>query len=195
MTPDKRRAILHAGLELFNKMGFEATSVPLIAKKAGVAVGTIYHHFQSKEAIVNELYQELKADFSQKMLEEFPLTTPVSQQFSEFWRRMTKYALNRPEAFMFVEAHYHAPYLDEKSRQIHMPMLDTFKQAYDTALQQGVIKPLPLEAVIAMLFGSLTALLKSASEGRLELSPVLFEQIGSGLWTALAQKAPKEEYP
>ncbi len=50
-----RQAVLEAAYDLFLEQGFAATSMRQVAKKAGVALGGIYNHFPSKEAIFAEL--------------------------------------------------------------------------------------------------------------------------------------------
>src|SRR5438094_646871 len=49
--------LVRAALELFTTTGYHLTTTPLIAKKAGVAEGTIYRHFASKQHLLNELYR------------------------------------------------------------------------------------------------------------------------------------------
>lgn len=46
-TEEKRRAILDATLEEFEARGFAAARIEDIAKKAGVAKGTVYNYFES----------------------------------------------------------------------------------------------------------------------------------------------------
>lgn len=52
-----RQRLVRAALELFTTRGYHDTTTPLLAKKAGVAEGTIYRHFDSKEHLLNELYR------------------------------------------------------------------------------------------------------------------------------------------
>ena len=52
-----RQRLVRAALELFTTRGYHDTTTPLIAKKAGIAEGTIYRHFDSKEHLLNELYR------------------------------------------------------------------------------------------------------------------------------------------
>jgi len=52
-----RQRLVRAALELFTTRGYEATTTAAIARKAGVAEGTIYRHFQSKQHMLNELYR------------------------------------------------------------------------------------------------------------------------------------------
>lgn len=48
---------LEAALELFSSHGFGATSMRQIAEAAGLSVGNVYHHFDSKEAIFQRLLE------------------------------------------------------------------------------------------------------------------------------------------
>ncbi len=49
---------MKASLTLFTDRGFDATTIPMIAAQADVGTGTIYRYFDSKETLVNVLYQE-----------------------------------------------------------------------------------------------------------------------------------------
>jgi AcrR family transcriptional regulator len=51
----RRAAIIDAGLDEFVARGFAATRLDDVAKRAGVAKGTIYLHFKDKEALFQEL--------------------------------------------------------------------------------------------------------------------------------------------
>lgn len=52
---ERREAIIAAGLEEFVARGFAATRLDDVARRAGVAKGTIYLHFKDKEALFEEL--------------------------------------------------------------------------------------------------------------------------------------------
>jgi TetR/AcrR family fatty acid metabolism transcriptional regulator len=55
---DKRERILDAAVRVFARNGFHATRVSEIAKAAGVADGTIYLYFKSKEALLVSLFED-----------------------------------------------------------------------------------------------------------------------------------------
>jgi TetR/AcrR family fatty acid metabolism transcriptional regulator len=55
---DKRRQILDAAIRVFARQGFHACRVSDIADEAGVAYGLVYHYFDSKEQVLNELFTE-----------------------------------------------------------------------------------------------------------------------------------------
>ena len=52
-----RQRLVRAALELFTARGYDASTTAEIARKAGVAEGTIYRHFESKQHLLNELYR------------------------------------------------------------------------------------------------------------------------------------------
>ena len=54
-----RELILTTALQLFAKHGYFATSVQDIRRSAGISIGSIYHHFDSKESIARALYDDL----------------------------------------------------------------------------------------------------------------------------------------
>jgi AcrR family transcriptional regulator len=52
-----RERLVRAALELFTTQGYHASTTPQIAARAGIAEGTIYRHFESKEHLLNEIYR------------------------------------------------------------------------------------------------------------------------------------------
>jgi len=56
-----RQQIVDAAFELFANEGFSKTSIAAVAKKAGVSKGLIYHYFDSKQAILEAIFNQLVA--------------------------------------------------------------------------------------------------------------------------------------
>lgn len=54
---DRREAILDAAASLFDRIGFRDLSMSLLAERSGVAKGTLYLYFPTKEAVFLALYQ------------------------------------------------------------------------------------------------------------------------------------------
>jgi TetR/AcrR family fatty acid metabolism transcriptional regulator len=55
---ERRRQILDAAIRVFARQGFNACRVSDIAREANVAYGLVYHYFDSKDQVLNELFVE-----------------------------------------------------------------------------------------------------------------------------------------
>ena len=55
-TASRRASILAAALDCFTRRGFDATTIHDIRRAADCSIGSIYHHFGSKEGIAGELF-------------------------------------------------------------------------------------------------------------------------------------------
>lgn len=63
LPPDERRAqILAVAAEMFAARGFAATTMRSIATQVGVLSGSLYHHFESKDAIADEVISTYLAE-------------------------------------------------------------------------------------------------------------------------------------
>ena len=57
-----RAALVNAGRQLFGTKGFAATSVEDIARAARVTTGALYHHFPTKAAVFEAVFERVHAD-------------------------------------------------------------------------------------------------------------------------------------
>ncbi len=62
----RKNEILDAAQELFNMNGFDGTTISAIIEKAGIARGTVYYHFKSKEDVLDALIER----HCERLLEE-----------------------------------------------------------------------------------------------------------------------------
>ncbi len=69
---DKRERILRAAIKVFAKNGFYATRVSEVAKAAGVADGTIYLYFKSKDELLTSLFEDRVEKLLSYMRDELP---------------------------------------------------------------------------------------------------------------------------
>ncbi|KXK23279.1 MAG: TetR family transcriptional regulator [Chloroflexi bacterium OLB15] len=79
-----RQLILNTALDLFIRKGYEAATMREIAAEAKVSLGLAYRYFDSKEALVLSLYQQMAAE-TDNVVEKLPAGT-VAQRF---WLTMT----------------------------------------------------------------------------------------------------------
>jgi AcrR family transcriptional regulator len=181
----KREAILDAALELFAERGFHGTAVPLVAERAKVGAGTLYRYFESKEALVNALYQREKACFLSELISDFPVDVPVREQFRIFWQRLVGYAQRHPRAAAFMELHHHAPYLDEESRALEQRVMQPVIDFIQRAQEAQALKALDPVLLISVVYGAFIGIAKNAMAGHLALGPKTLEDAEACLWEAV----------
>jgi len=182
---DKEEKILKAALPLFAKRGYYGTPVSLIAEKAGVGSGTIYRYFKDKEALVNALYCHWKKELFKQMKEGLSPDQPLRTQFHETWDRMTRFAIDQQDAFIFLESHHHVPYLDENSQMISDEISAYFIEILQSGQENEIIKSAPPEILLAVIFGSAFELLKAHWSDKVQLTPELMEQAEEMCWQAV----------
>jgi AcrR family transcriptional regulator len=83
-TAERRAAIVEAALDEFIARGFTATRLDDIAKRAGVAKGTIYLHFKDKESMFEELIRTAIVPLVGRMHAPPPLGGTVREAIEGF---------------------------------------------------------------------------------------------------------------
>jgi len=72
---DKKQDIFNSAREIFYKKGFKETNIAEIAKQAGVAVGTFYNYYDSKEHIFFEVLMKENEKQKKSILESVELNS------------------------------------------------------------------------------------------------------------------------
>lgn len=184
--PERRNAILDAALHCFVDRGFHGTAIPQIAKRAGIAAGTIYHYFPGKEALVNALFRRWKTAVAQRVFTGFPQGASPREQFSAMWREIVEFAVANPAAFAFLELHNHSSYLDAESVAIDHQLKDFGNAMVVRAQDSGLLKPLEPTILMELVFGAFNGLMRANWEGRIELSPEVIDAAEQACWDTIA---------
>lgn len=181
----KHERILDAALELFARRGYQATAVPDIAKAAGVATGTIYRYFDTKDALLNVLYQGWKGELNACVLAPAPDGFSAREEFGVMWRRLTGWLAEYPAQATFLELHYHKPLLDEKSRDSDRVFVQAIDRFVVDAVASGDVRPMPSKLVVALIWGAALGVLKMASDGHVTLEASVVAHAEASLWDAI----------
>jgi len=147
----KRDAILNTAAKLFSEHGFKETSIADIARATGVAEGTIFYHFKSKEDLFLAILQEVKEDILREFNAYRKESEPLSglQMMEEAISFYLYLAAKMDERFLLLHRHY--PYkLAEVNpvcrgylEDIFNCLLDIFEQAVELGQKDGSIAPMP----------------------------------------------------
>ena len=94
-----RERLLRAAQELIEEGGYAAASVAAIAERAGVAAGTLYRHFESKEDLFVEVFRAVCSGEERAMrvaAAEMPETASAGERLEEVLATFAERALRNP---------------------------------------------------------------------------------------------------
>jgi len=159
-----REAVLDAALAVFTEHTYDGTAMSVLATRAGVAVGTIYRHFPSKEALGNAVYRQWKARLAVDLFADHgadgaggaPL--PVREEFGLVWRGMLRFAAEFPDAFAFLELQQHAGYLDAESVALTERIDRAGAELIIRGQRSGEIRAGDPEVLVALAYGAFVGL-------------------------------------
>jgi TetR/AcrR family transcriptional regulator, fatty acid metabolism regulator protein len=108
-TPEKEHAILDAAVKIFSEKGFHKAQVSKIAETAGVAAGTVYLYYKSKddilltvfESVWKKLYTDLKNICSDKS------ALPIDKFDAMIDMLFDVFSDNRPLALVIIHEQNH----------------------------------------------------------------------------------------
>ncbi len=184
---DKRTVILNATLRLISKNGFHGTVMSKVAQEAGVSAGIIYHYFDSKDDLMDQLYKHIKRKFGQMINESFAQTQPLKIQIRQILGIMIRYYIQRPLESAFLEQYTRSPYynpeIEMEASQYYLPLIECFQRAQ----QEMIIKDFPEPVIATLTLDVATSLAQKHTAGFLILTDELIEEIIDACWEAIRQ--------
>ncbi len=96
-SENKRNAILDAATRLFAERGLTAAPTSEISKQAGVAEGTLFTYFKTKDDLINALYREIKLELAGAMMSGFPRKKSVRTRLRHVWDGYVNWGVANPE--------------------------------------------------------------------------------------------------
>lgn len=132
---DKREKLLKTALELFVMNGFNDTPTSRIAKEAGIATGTLFYFFPTKDDLIVSLYLKLKSQAAEYIHTALKGVESTRETIKTYYRESLKWALHNTNEFLFLAQFSNSPYLkkvgaEEISTQI-APVLKLFRVAIE----------------------------------------------------------------
>jgi len=97
-SEEKRLALLNAAAETIAEQGLVAAPTSLIAKRAGVAEGTLYRYFSTKDELLNELYVHVKEQMCEAISSNYRATDSMMKRMETLWNSYIDWGLSNPIA-------------------------------------------------------------------------------------------------
>jgi AcrR family transcriptional regulator len=149
-SEDKRNAILSAATEVFAERGL-AAATSAISHSAGVAEGTLFTYFNTKDELINALYRAIKLELADAMMSDFPRRASLRVRLRHVWDRYAGWGMANPVQHKVLQQIMVWSGLTEESKCAGTaPFLEIEKMARD-AVAQHLFLDRPLEFIAATL--------------------------------------------
>jgi AcrR family transcriptional regulator len=154
---DRAAAVRHALCRLVARHGFHGASMAAVAKEAGVATGTAYVHYGSKDDLVVAAYRELKQELSRAAAEALTGLGPDAEparRFRTMWLAVHRWLRAEPDRARFllqVDASPYAALALEAAADGEQTLTDQAAMAD----MQTLLRPLPAPVLYDLAFGPL----------------------------------------
>jgi AcrR family transcriptional regulator len=173
-SPDKRQAILAAALRLIARLGIHAAPMSAVAREAGVAAGTLYLYFPSKEAMINALYLELLEDRDRSMRtgEEGASSEGTDGRAGlwTFWHGLARWHLDHPDASSFLHQFKSSAMITAETRELERRKNAGGLASFEQAVAAGQLRDLPLQVFWALAVGPIFLLAQMRDAGEMEIT-------------------------
>jgi AcrR family transcriptional regulator len=157
-SQDKRNAILEAAARLFAGRGLTAAPTSEISKRAGVAEGTLFTYFQTKDDLINALYREIKLELADAMMSDFPRKKNVGTRLRHVWDRYVDWGIANPEQRKVLAQLTVSEALTKESRDAGSAPFVEFQAMIREAIEQHVFRN---DVPVELISRSLGALLEA----------------------------------
>lgn len=143
ITPDKRERLLREAARLFAERGFNQTDVAELASRAGVAKGSIYNYFESKEDLYLYVCQDGIERSRKAVYGDMDLSWDIYRQVDHIFRQGMQFVQAHPE-YLILYANISSAGMERFSERISLAVekftADHLKRILRRDVQRGLVR-------------------------------------------------------
>ena len=179
-----RDRLVRAALDLFTSLGYHASTTPEIARRAGVAEGTIYRHFESKQHLLNEIYRAAVRLLITHVKDSSPSMRCQDrlQQVASSWREL---AIRDPNLIKLVFLTRHERLLDSKSRDTYRELRQEIWKMIASGKAAGDVRPGAVEVWTDVWLGLVVLALDRLASREWTAQQPAASQVFEAAWDAI----------
>lgn len=153
MKKEKKELILKASLHLFTKNGFQETPTSLIAKQAGVATGTLFHYFKTKEDLINSLYFYCNNSFASYIEKGVDAASGLEKGLKTIFNRSVRWGLLHKKEFKYFQQYANSPYFSNAIKEESEKVYSVLRSVFEKGKMTGVFRKIDTEMLMDITYG------------------------------------------
>lgn len=159
LMPDKRENLLNTALRLFVANGVQNTSTAAIAKEAGIASGTLFLYFPTKQDLINELVLKSAREESEYIQTLLDPSLSVRDTFFTIWSGSIRWLLENMDVYEYNQQIRDSGLVNEVVVQETGKSFSFYYEAIQRGLEEGVVKPYPVDLIGGFLYQGIAAVM------------------------------------
>ncbi len=189
-TLNKRTIILESTLELVREHGIHGFPISEVAKRGGIAVGTIYHYFEGKDQLIQELYQYVVDLIYQTALKEDDPAKSFQERYFIFWTNLLNLYQGKPSILTFFELYNNSSYRLEDSSEQKSKFYEWLFAFFDEGLKSGELRSIDKEILAVLVLGNMhtSARVKMNRSLRTRGNNIDLGEIAKIIWEGIRSK-------
>jgi AcrR family transcriptional regulator len=143
LSEEKRDAILSAATDAVAALGIGAATAK-IAKAAGVAEGTLFTYFPTKDDLLNALYLAIKEDLHQSLMADYPAAGDLRERIRHVWDRFIDWSLGEPAKSKAMRQLAVSERISETSRRLGSAPFSNIEALLAESVAKGALSEQPI---------------------------------------------------
>ena len=161
-SPDKQEAILETALTLFTERGFAGTPTSLISKEAGVATGTLFFYFKTKEELIDTLYRRVKSEAAKEMGRGIDKEKSAKAKLRRLGRNAAGWGIKNPAKLKFMEQFAHSPFVSTSAHEEGMSHFLFLEELVRQGIRDGEIRNVEPSGLFCLMASALSGMIAHA---------------------------------
>jgi AcrR family transcriptional regulator len=187
-SEDKRNAILDAATRVFAERGLTAAPTSEISKQAGIAEGTLFTYFKTKDDLINALYREIKLELADAMMSGFPRKKSVRTRLRHVWDGYVNWGVTNLDRRRVLAQLNVSGMLSKESLEAGSAPFVEMQNTTRDAIERHILRAdIPIE-----LMSKTMAALAEATMDLIALKPAMAKKYRDGgfevYWAGIAKK-------
>jgi AcrR family transcriptional regulator len=149
-SEDKRNAILAAAIDVIAEQGLGAPT-SRIAKLAGVAEGTLFTYFDTKDDLLNQIYLELKGEMREVMMTQYPKAGSLQTRARHVWQRFVEWGVAHPSKRRALAQLSVSERVSEQAKTVGMQAFADVNLLVQESIAKGVLRDHPPAFISAIM--------------------------------------------
>ncbi|MDA3823755.1 MAG: TetR/AcrR family transcriptional regulator [Bacteroidales bacterium] len=125
--------IYKSSLELIRTDGIAGLTMSKLARRAGLATGTLYIYFKSKEELLNTLYLKLNAESAERFMMGYDPEVSLQSSLKKVWLNYLKHRIEHYDESIFLEQYYRSPFISKD----HLEKAESMKTPVHSLIRRG----------------------------------------------------------